>query len=130
MSIAFNKPALNKSLIGTFAAAALLAGALAGTASGHGQQATAATNHIVSIRDDSYSRSSITIPRTDKVTWKWRGTSDRHGVKSPSSAPVPFHSAITSGTFSYSHKFNKTGTYKIFCPVHDFMKITVKVTRG
>ena len=112
---------------GALAAAALLVGALAGTASGSGHHASAATAHIVSIHDDSYSRSSITIPRADTVTWKWRNTSDHHGVKSLSSNPVSFASKIKSGTFSFSHTFNKAGTYKIFCPVHDFMKITVKV---
>jgi plastocyanin len=105
--------------------------AIAAVTAGITASAFAATTHIVSVRDDSFSKSSITIPRNDTVTWKWRNTGDDHQVKSPSSSPVAFRSAMRSGNFSYSHKFSKTGTYKIFCTVHpDTMKITVKVKRG
>ncbi len=110
--------------IAVFAAfAALTAGITA--------SALAATTHTISVRDDSFSKSTITIPRKDTVSWKWRNTGSQHQVKSPSSNPVAFISSKRSGNYSFSHKFNKTGTYKIFCTVHPTeMKITVKVTRG
>lgn len=105
--------------------------AVAALTAGLTASALAATSHIVSVRDDSFSKSSITIPRTDTVTWKWRNTGADHQVKSPSTNPVAFKSKTRSGSYSYSHKFNKTGTYKIFCTIHpDEMKITVKVKRG
>jgi plastocyanin len=113
---------LGKSIAILAAAAALLAGITA--------SALAATTHVISVRDDSFSKSSITIPRKDTLTWKWRRTGDDHNVKSPSSNPVAFKSSTRSGSYSYSHKFSKTGTYKIFCTIHpDAMRITVKVTR-
>jgi plastocyanin len=113
---------LGKTIAIVTAATALMAGITA--------SAIAATNHVISVRDDSFSKSSITIPRKDTITWKWRNTSDDHNVKAPSSSPVPFMSKTRSGNYSYSHKFNKTGTYKIFCTIHpDAMKLTVKVTR-
>lgn len=109
------------------AAIALAAGVLIGAGPAH----TASTTHIVSVRDDSYSRSSISVPRGDKVTWRWRGTDDRHNVTSRSSNPVAFKSKTEDGNFSFSHRFSKSGTYRIFCSIHpDLMKITVKVRRG
>jgi plastocyanin len=110
----------------TIAVFAAVAALTAGIAAG----AFAATTHTISVRDDSFSKSSITIPRKDTITWKWRRTSDDHNVKTRKSSPVNFASATRSGSFSYSHKFNKTGTYKIYCSIHPSdMKLTVKVTR-
>jgi plastocyanin len=92
--------------------------------------ALAATTRIVSVRDDSFSKSSITIPRKDTITWKWRSADNPHNVKSGSNNPVAFKSKTRTGNYSYSHKFNKTGTYKIYCSIHPSdMKLTVKVTR-
>lgn len=111
----------------TIAVIAVIAALTAGIAA----SALATTTRVVSVRDDSFSKSSMTIPRKDTVTWKWRSTGNDHNVKSPSSNPVAFKSKTRAGSYSYSHKFNKTGSYKIFCTIHpDSMKITVKVTRG
>jgi plastocyanin len=85
---------------------------------------------VVSVRDDSYSRSSVSVKRNETVRWAWRNTSDRHSVKSGSGNPVAFASRTARGNFSFSHKFSKTGTYTIFCTVHpSFMRMKVKVTR-
>lgn len=103
----------------------------AGVLIGAGPARIAATTHTVSVRDDSYSRSSITLPRGDKITWKWRGTDDRHNVTSGSSNPVAFKSKTEDGSYSYSHRFSKTGTYTIYCSVHpSLMRLKVKVKRG
>jgi plastocyanin len=105
--------------------------AVAALTAGVTASALAASAHTISVRDNSFSKSSITIPRKDTLNWKWRDTASSHNVKSGSSNPVAFKSKTRSGNFSYSHKFTKTGTYKIFCTIHpDQMKITVKVTRG
>ncbi|MGH2958866.1 MAG: cupredoxin domain-containing protein [Solirubrobacterales bacterium] len=105
--------------------------AVAALTTGLAANALASTNRVVSVRDDSFSRSSMTIPRTDTITWKWRGTDNRHNVKSGSNNPVAFKSKTRSGNYSYAHKFNKTGTYKIICTIHpSTMRLTVKVTRG
>ena len=104
--------------------------AVAALTAGIAASAFAASTHTISIRDNSYSKSSITIPRKDTITWKWRGTGNPHNVTTRSSSPVTFASATRSGSVSFSHKFNKTGTYKIFCSIHPgLMKLTVKVTR-
>jgi plastocyanin len=106
---------------------ALLA-AVAALTAGIAASAFAATTHVISVRDDSYSRSSISIPRGDKVTWKWRGTENDHNVSTRSTSPVQFHSEDEDGRFTYSHRFSKKGTYKIFCSIHpSSMKTTVRV---
>jgi plastocyanin len=105
--------------------------AVAALTAGIAASAFAATTHVISVRDDSFSRSSIAIPRGDKITWKWRGTDNDHNVTSGSNNPVAFHSRDADGRFSYSHRFSKRGTYRIFCSIHpSSMRITVKVKRG
>jgi plastocyanin len=90
----------------------------------------AASTHRVSVRDDSFSRSSLSIQRGDKVKWSWKNTDDDHNVTSPSSNPVAFHSRTEDGSYTYAHRFSKTGTYKLRCTIHPgSMRITVKVKR-
>ena len=111
----------------TIAVLAVVAALTAGIAA----SAFAATTRIVSVRDDSFSRSSMTIPRNDTVRWKWRNTGNDHNVRSGRSNPVAFRSQTRSGSYSYAHKFSKTGTYRIVCTIHpDTMRMTVRVRRG
>ena len=80
------------------------------------------------MRDDSYSKSKLTVAAGDSVNWAWRNTDDHHNVTSGSKNPSSFKSKTEDGTFSFSHKFTKAGTYKIFCSIHpDLMKVTVTV---
>lgn len=114
----------HRAVAGVIAAAALTAG-------GH-PPAHPATTHVVSVRDDSFSRSAITIARNDRVRWAWRGTADSHNVTSGGGNPARFHSRTRSGSYRYSHKFTRAGTYRLHCTIHpDLMRITVKVkSRG
>lgn len=106
---------------------AVAAGILLGAGPAH----TASSNHTISVRDDSYSRSSITVRRGDKIVWKWRGTDDDHNVTSGSGNPVAFKSKTEDGGYSYSHRFSKTGTYTIYCSIHpSLMRVKVKVKRA
>ena len=58
-----------------------------------------------------------------KVTWRWVKTTQDHNVTGKG-----FHSASKdSGT--YSHKFNKRGTFTVICTIHPTqmrMKVVVK----
>lgn len=95
---------------------------------GSSDQATAAKTSTISVRDNSYSRSSISIKKNGTIKWAWRNTGNSHNVTSGKKNPVSFTSKTKSGSFSFSHKFTKRGTYKIFCSIHpDQMKVTVKV---
>jgi plastocyanin len=86
-------------------------------------QAFAATKRVT-IRDNFFSASKVTIKKGQSVTWRWAGTSNDHNVTSRGK----FHSATkTSGI--YTRRFTARGTYSIICTIHPFqmrMKVVVK----
>jgi plastocyanin len=67
---------------------------------------------------------TVKIKKGGTVKWIW-GDGQPHDVKGPG-----FTSKIMTGKGkSYSHRFNKKGTFKIICQVHPTtMKTTVKVS--
>jgi plastocyanin len=85
-----------------------------------------AATKSVTVKDNSFSPTSLTIKKGTKVKWTWKGRAP-HNV-TVTSGPVKFHSATqTSGSFS--KKFSKKGTYTIVCTIHaPGMKMKVKVT--
>lgn len=91
----------------------------------------AAATRTVTVEDDSYSRSSLTLHKNDKITFKWGSPRHRHNVTS-NSGPERFHSRTTSSdSYSYTHRFTKTGSYSLLCTQHPGqMKLAVKVKRG
>ncbi|MBI5311428.1 MAG: cupredoxin domain-containing protein [Actinobacteria bacterium] len=92
--------------------------------------ASTAATKVVTVDDNSYSRSSMTIRKNDKIKFNWGSPVNEHNVTSDSS-PARFHSRTTSSdSYSYTRKFTKTGTYSLFCGVHpDDMKLKVRVKR-
>ncbi|MGH2906721.1 MAG: cupredoxin domain-containing protein [Solirubrobacterales bacterium] len=89
-----------------------------------------ATTKSVSVRDNSYSKSSITIHKNDTISFKWKNTGNKHTVTT-SSGPSSFSSKLKRGNYSYSHKFTKSGTYSLFCKRHpDTMKLKVTVKKS
>jgi plastocyanin len=66
----------------------------------------------------------ITIKKGAKVTWKWVGFLT-HNV-AVRRGPVKFRSR-DQVRGSFSHVFNKKGTYYLFCTLHPLMKETVVV---
>jgi plastocyanin len=92
-----------------------------------------AATKSVKVGDDWFVRSSegavptVTIKRNDTVHWKFVGDDD-HTV-SVKSGPVRFSSpAKASGT--YTKKFTKAGTYRIYCKIHGLgdQSMKLKVT--
>lgn len=77
--------------------------------------------------DFFFSPGTLHIKRGTKVVWKWvndEGVAHNIWVLH---GPAKFHSGLrTSG--SYSHVFNKPGTYILYCRVHTWMteKVIVK----
>ena len=85
--------------------------------------ATPATGPTVTIKDDAYAPTSLTISAGQTVTFVNRDD-DAHTVTS------------TTGTFDskgldtgdvWHYTFTKAGTYKYFCELHPFMKGTIVV---
>ena len=65
---------------------------------------------------------TVKIRKGGTVKWVW---ADRqpHNVKGPGfTSPLK-----TKKGFTFSHRFNKRGTFRISCQVHANMKTTVKV---
>jgi len=75
----------------------------------------------VSIGDDFYSQSNVTIVVGGTVTWTWTG-SNNHSTFSPGdwdSGEKP------TGTFNRT--FDSAGSFNYFCTVHPFMTASVTV---
>jgi len=103
------------------AAVALAAGALAAPSLSAGKSVT--------IGDDYFVRpaggATVSVNRGQALTWTWKGMHS-HSV-TVLSGPQKFHSK-TQSTGSFTHKFTKAGTYKLYCTVHGtVMSMTVKV---
>ena len=70
---------------------------------------------------------TVTINRGTRVTWVWHSFGIRHNV-TVKSGPSKFHSRQLQSSGSYSHLFNKKGTYHLYCTLHPTqMKETIIV---
>jgi plastocyanin len=78
----------------------------------------------VKVKDDVFSVKTLHINKGTKVKWNWVGVL-RHNV-TVRSGPSKF-SSPTQVSGSYSHRFTKKGTYKLYCTLHTFMTMTVVV---
>lgn len=83
-----------------------------------------AASPTVKVGDNFYSVKTLSVSRGTTVNWKWTGAI-RHTV-TVKSGPVKFSSPLqVHGT--YSHRFRIRGTYKLYCKIHPYMKLTVVV---
>jgi len=88
----------------------------------------AAKAKIVTVDDDFYSPTKLTIKKGSTVRWVWQngGTNDPHTV-TENHGRFSSHEMMSG---SYAHRFTKVGSYVIFCEVHpDEMRIRVTVRR-
>jgi plastocyanin len=86
-------------------------------------QAFAATKKVT-VKDNFFSTSKVTVHKGDKVTWRWSGTSNPHNITSRGH----FHSS-TKSSGTYSKRFAKKGTFSVICTIHPSqmrMKVVVK----
>lgn len=103
----------HRSSTAVLALAALVAAAAALVPAGAGARGSA---HSVVLRDIAFNPSRLTIPRGDRVTWKWRDRDVRHTVTSRS-----FRGAGARSTGSYTVTFRTEGTYRYHCALHPGM---------
>jgi amicyanin len=85
---------------------------VAGLASAYAMAATS----TVDIRNNAFTPQDITIKAGDTVTWTNQDTV-KHDVDFDS-----FKSPLLGQGETYSHTFDKPGTYSYDCDVHPFMK--------
>ena len=71
------------------------------------------TSNSVTVADNSYTPSSITVPKRTTVTWKWAAGATLHSVTFDDGATS---SRIASGSFSRT--FDDAGTFPYHCNVH------------
>lgn len=102
--------------------------------SGSPSQTLSGTNNVSIIgikKDKSFDPNPIEIKAGDSVTWT-NDDNDIHTVTSGSSEGPTIGQEFDSGTIasgdSFTHKFEKTGTYEYFCSFHESMigKVVVK----
>jgi plastocyanin len=83
-----------------------------------------ASTKSVTLNDNFFSKSKITIRKGDRVNWRWSNTGNRHNVFSKG------HFKSKSGhSGNFTARFTKRGTYRIICTLHPTqmtMKVVVK----
>ena len=116
--------------IAVLAAAAVVVPA--GAVAGDGPSAQSSATRTVSVRDDFFSPSRLTVSRGTTVKWSWsRRNSDTHDVKlgSKPRGVRGFHSSPARRGATFQRRLNKAGTYRVLCTFHDGMRMRIDVTR-
>ena len=85
--------------------------------------ARAAEPNAVVIKNFMFSPMSLTVKAGSTVTWK-NLDGEPHTVVNDSGL---FRSDALDQNDTYQFKFDKPGTYKIFCGIHQNMKATITV---
>jgi plastocyanin len=81
----------------------------------------------VAIRDFMFSPASLVVAAGTRVRWKNYG-SEPHNVRSNDPGlDDSFQSGTLEPNDSYSHRFNKPGTYRYVCSIHSQMVATIIV---
>ncbi|HWI72215.1 MAG TPA: cupredoxin domain-containing protein [Baekduia sp.] len=124
MMISAHRGAALTAVLAAGAAAALPA--LAPAASKHHH--AAGKTRTVGVQSDFYDPAKITVHVGDKIKWVWHPSGfSLHDVY-VDSGPSEFNSP-TQAAGSFSYKFKKAGTYKLYCTQHEAdmtMTVTVK----
>ena len=104
----------------------LLAFALVPAAAGTG----ASSVKKVSIHDNYYSPEKLKVKVGTTIKWVWpNDTGDTHDVnlgRRPKGVK-PFSSELVAVGYTFKRKLTKPGTYRIYCSLHDEMKMTIRV---
>jgi plastocyanin len=102
---------------------AAIAVRVAAAADSSSSPAPAPTPALVTIQDFAFSPASVSIPVGGSVTWKNLDTASHTATDASGS----FDSGNLDTGKSYTHTFNKAGTYAIVCSYHSSMHGTVIV---
>jgi plastocyanin len=104
----------------TFAAVAVATAAGLAVAPAH-----AGTTKTVSVKNNAFSPSSVSVKKGGKVAWKWTQGGVSHNVK-PAGGGSGSRTTSKKG-YTFTKKFSKAGTFRYVCTLHSSMKMTVKV---
>jgi plastocyanin len=96
-------------------------------------EATGGKTRKVSVNDNYYGPSKLTVHVGDTVNWVWGDdVTDEHDVdvKAAPKGVKKFHSDLLVAGDSFKRKLTKAGTYKIICTFHEEeMKMTLTVRK-
>src|SRR3954466_11199661 len=87
--------------------------------------AHAGASKTVAVKNNSFSPTSVSIHKGDKVSFKWTQGGVPHNV-TPAGGGAGSATSSKKG-FTYTKAFAKAGTFKYVCSIHSNMKVTVKV---
>jgi plastocyanin len=102
------------------AAGLILVAVLGGSASGR-------SSKKVEVGDDFFNPTSLSISKGTKVKFNWTGSDEHDVVKKKGPGPGFSSGATDADGVNFTHKFKKTGTYKIICTIHEDMKMKITV---
>jgi plastocyanin len=106
------------------AATVVLAGCGGGDGGGGGADAAPVTGVTeISAKDNRYTPAAIQVPAGTEVTWRFEDGFVPHDVKADG-----FSSGEPQRKGTFSHTFDRPGTYPYRCTVHDNMTGRVVVT--
>ena len=88
------------------------------------QAALAQTTHIVTVSDNSFSPSNLTIQVGDSVEFRNAAGGNSHNVVWQSGG---FSNQPTAAAFTYTVTFNSAGTFNYECTIHNGMDGTITV---
>ena len=94
--------------------------------------AGAGATRTVTIGDDYYSPTKMTVKVGTTVRWRWPDdTGDSHDVKlrSGPSGVRRFQSEEAGSAYTFRRTLRVRGIYRIVCTLHDEMRQTITVTR-
>ncbi len=115
--------------LSVIAIVALAAPLAASSAAGGSKQArSSVTTKTVTIRDNSFNPSAVSVPRGGKVVWRWKGAND-HNVRFrqvPKGAKRP-RGATTKSTGRFARTLKKAGTYRYVCTIHQALGMKGRV---
>jgi plastocyanin len=97
---------------------ALLAAAAIGSTAV--RPAEGAITRNVKVDDNFFAPTSLTISPGTTVKWRWVG-------RRPHNVTARGFASSTKRTGTYSRRFNRTGTRRVYCTLHSGMEMRVRV---
>ena len=87
--------------------------------------AHAASTKTVAVKNNSFSPTSVSVKKGDKVVFRWTQGGVPHNV-TPAKGGKGSATSSKKG-FTYTKTFTSAGTFNYVCTIHANMKVSVKV---
>jgi plastocyanin len=87
---------------------------------------------VVKIGDNYFAPDSLKVAKNTKVIWRWpKDSGDTHDVRlrSGPKGVKKFKSDYAATDYSFARTLKKAGKYKLYCSLHEGMKMTITVKR-